>query len=159
MGGYVAILFGRSRGTEDIDLIVRRMEPSEFLLLYNELRGKGYYFVKPGGPSELYRMLDEGLRVRVTVEGIVIPNFELKFAESELDEYSMDNRVAVVFDDERMYVPPIELQIAYKLYLGSGKDIEDAVYLWEVFKEHLDLRLLRKFMEILGVKGDAYGIG
>jgi hypothetical protein len=118
VGGYVAILFGRSRGTEDIDLIVRRMEPSEFLLLYNELRGKGYYFVKPGGPSELYRMLDEGLRVGVTVEGIVIPNFVLKFAESELDEYSMDNRVAVVFDDERMYVPPIELQIAYKRARG-----------------------------------------
>jgi hypothetical protein len=159
VGGYVAILFGRSRGTEDVDVIVRRVEHSEFLLLYNELRGKGYYFVNPGGPSELYRMLDAGLRVRVTVEGTVIPNFELKFAESELDEYSLDNRVAVVFDDERVYVPPIELQIAYKLYLGSEKDIEDAVYLWEVFKEHLDLRLLRKFMEILGVKGDAYGIG
>jgi hypothetical protein len=159
VGGYVAILFGRSRGTEDVDVIVRRMEPSEFLLLYNELRGKGYYFVNPGGPSVLYRMLDGGLRVRVTVEGTVIPNFELKFAESELDEYSLDNRVAVVFDDERVYVPPIELQIAYKLYLGGEKDIEDAIYLWEVFKEHLDLSLLHKFMEILGVKGDAYGIG
>jgi len=44
--------------------------------------------------------------VRVTVEGIVIPNFVLKFAESELDEYSTDNRVAVVFDDERMTCPP-----------------------------------------------------
>lgn len=97
--------------------------------------------------------------MRVTVEGIVIPNFVLKFAESELDKYSMDNRVAVVFDDERMYVPPIELQIAYKLYLGGEKDIEDAMYLWEVFKEHLDLSLLHKFTEILGVKGDAYGIG
>jgi hypothetical protein len=159
VGGYVAILFGRSRGTEDVDVIVRRVEHSEFLLLYNELRGKGYYFVNPGGPSELYRMLDAGLRVRVTVEGTVIPNFELKFAESELDEYSLDNRVAVVFDDERVYVPPIELQIAYKLYLGGEKDIEDAIYLWEVFKEHLDLCLLHKFMEILGVKGDAYGIG
>jgi len=159
VGGYVAILFGRSRGTEDVDVIVRRVEHSEFLLLYNELRGKGHYFVNPGGPSELYRMLDAGLRVRVTVEGTVIPNFKLKFAESELDEYSLDNRVAVVFDDERVYVPPIELQIAYKLYPGGEKDIEDAIYLWEVFKEHLDLSLLHKFMEILGVKGDAYGIG
>jgi hypothetical protein len=89
----------------------------------------------------------------------VIPNFELKFAESELDEYSMDNRVAVVFDDKRVYMPPIELQIACKLYLGDEKNIEDAMYLWEVFKEHLGLSLLHKFMEILGVKGDAYEIG
>jgi hypothetical protein len=66
VGGYVAMLFGRSRGTEDVDVIVRRVEPSKFLLLYNELRGKGYYFVNPGGPSELYRIPDEGLRVRVT---------------------------------------------------------------------------------------------
>jgi len=158
VGGYVAILFGRSRGTEDVDVIIRRLEASEFLLLYNELREKGYYFVNPGGSSELYRMLNEGLRVRVAVQGTVIPNIELKFAECELDEYSLDNRVAVVFDDERVYVPPIELQIAYKLYLGGEKDVEDALYLWEVFREHLDPKLLRKFMEILGVRGDAYGI-
>jgi len=58
-----------------------------------------------------------------------------------------------------VYVPPIELQIAYKLYLGSEKDVEDALYLWEVFREHLNPKLLHKFMEILGVRGDAYGIG
>jgi hypothetical protein len=159
VGGYVAVLFGRSRGTEDIDVIIRRLEHDEFLILHDRLRRGGYYFLKPGGPDGLYRMLAEGLRVRVALEGTVIPNVELKFASSELDEYSLRHRVAVVLDDEHVYVPPIELQIAYKLYLGGDKDVEDAVYLWELFKENLDARLLHRFMEVLGVRGEPYGIG
>jgi len=159
VGGYVAVLFGRSRGTEDVDVIIRRLEPSEFLVLYNELRHGGYYFLTPGEPGRLYRMLEEGLRVRVAAEGTVIPNVELKFASSQFDAYSLEHRVAVVLGDEHVFIPPIELQIAYKLYLGGEKDVEDAVYLWEIFKEHLDTQLLRKFMKVLGVRGEDYGIG
>ncbi len=29
-------------------------------------------------------------------------------------------------------------QIAFKLYLGSDKDIEDAIYLYEIFHENLN---------------------
>ena len=49
----------------------------------------------------------------------------------------------VQFDDIRFFVSPIELQIPYRLYLGSDKDIEDAVYLWMLFWETLDGDLLR----------------
>ena len=159
VGGYVAVLFGRSRGTEDVDVIIRRLEPSEFLVLYNELRHGGYYFLTPGEPGRLCRMLEEGLRVRVAAEGTVIPTVELKFASSQLDLYSLEHRVAVVLGDEHVFIPPIELQIAYKLYLEGERDVEDAVYLWEIFKEHLDTQLLRKFMKVLGVRGEDYGIG
>ncbi len=51
--------------------------------------------------------------------------------------------------------PPSSLQIPYKLYLGSDKDIEDAVYLWMLFRETLDGDLLRSFMERLAGPGGA----
>ncbi len=53
----------------------------------------------------------------------------------------------------------MEVQIAYKLYLGSDKDIEDAVYLWEIFKDYIDKNRLNDFMRKIGVDGGAYGIG
>jgi len=56
-----------------------------------------------------------------------------------------------------MYVSPIEIEI-YKLYLGSEKDIEDALYLWDIFKDYLDMSLIRRFMKELSVTGDEYGI-
>ncbi|HOI59448.1 MULTISPECIES: hypothetical protein [unclassified Methanoculleus] len=70
----------------------------------------------------------------------------------------MSRAKRVQFDDIRFFVSPIELQIPYKLNLGSDKDIEDAVYLWMLFREMLDGDLLRMFMERLQVGGEPYGI-
>lgn len=41
----------------------------------------------------------------------------------------MENRVEVRIRGETFYISPIELQIAYKLWLGSEKDLVDAAYL------------------------------
>lgn len=57
----------------------------------------------------------------------------------------------MIFDDIRLLISPIELQIPYKLYLSSDKDIEDAVYLWVLFREMLDGDLLQ-------VQGEPYAI-
>ena len=45
----------------------------------------------------------------------------------------------------------IESQIAFKLHLGSEKDIEDAVYLYELFEDKLDMDLLHKKCKELNV--------
>ncbi len=66
--------------------------------------------------------------------------------------------MTVVLADRHLYTPPTEPQTPYKLYLGSDKDIEDAVQLWEIFKDKIDLCLMRKFMDELDVSGERYGI-
>ena len=44
-----------------------------------------------------------------------------------------------------MFISSLELQIPFKLYLGSEKDIEDAKYLYNLFKDKIDLILLKEF--------------
>lgn len=39
ISGYVAILLGRSRSTEDIDVFIREMDFEAFSRFYDELRG------------------------------------------------------------------------------------------------------------------------
>jgi hypothetical protein len=156
--GYVVILFGRARGTEDIDTIIKYMEEPSFVSLYNTLTEKGYFFLNPEEVNGLYEMLGEGLGIRIAKKGTVIPNIELKFVKDDYDAYSIENRVRIVMDQSHLFVSPIELQIPYKLYLGSEKDIEDAVYLWDIFEETLDMSILKRFMEGLQVRGDLYGI-
>ena len=158
VSGYIAILFGRSRGTEDIDTIIRPIDWKTFESFYREVKRKGYYFINPGDAKDLYEMLREGLRIRVAIEETVIPNFELKFVRNDFERFAIDNRLTVILDDKRLYISPIELQIPYKLYLGGIRDIEDAVYLWEIFKNNIDLNLMKKFMNELGVSGEEYGI-
>ena len=158
VSGYVVILFGRARGTEYIDILMRKMDKSLFGSFYQRLSDEGYYFLNPEDENGLYEMLEDGLRVRVAKEGMIIPNIELKFARDDFDKYAIDKKREVIIGEEHLFISPIELQIPYKLYLGSDKDIEDAVYLWEIFKEKIDKVLMRTFMRELKVTGDDYGI-
>ncbi len=50
-------------------------------------------------------------------------------------------------------ISPIELQIAYKLFLGGETAIEDARHLYQLFKENLNQKLLTQFLLKLGKKG------
>jgi hypothetical protein len=159
VSGYVVILFGRVRGTEDIDTLLKYLDKPRFLSLYNDLMGNRYYFLNPEDEHGLYEMLQDGLGIRAAKEHTIIPNIEMKFAKDDYDRYALDNRLDVAFGGSHVFVSPVELQIPYKLYLGSKKDIEDAVYLWDLFKENLDMTLLNRFMENLQVRGAPYGIG
>lgn len=158
VSGYVAIFFGRARGTEDIDILVRRMNGPEFLSFYKTSREHGYYFLNPENAEGLYEMLCEGTGIRAAKNDMIIPNIEMKFAKDDFDDYSLSHRMEVVFNGKRLFMSPIELEIPYKLYPGSDKDIEDAIYLWEIFKDKLDLTLLKRFLSELKVSGEAYGI-
>ena len=85
VSGYVVILFGRARGTEDVDVIIRYMERSLFDSLYQKLTRKRYYFLNPEGPEGLYKRLEEKLGIRIAEEDTIIPNIELKFLKDDLD--------------------------------------------------------------------------
>jgi len=158
VSGYVAILFGRARGTEDIDLFIDYMDKDMFRSFCEEILARGFYFLNSDDVGEIYSMVRDGLAVRIAEKEKIIPNIEMKFKKDDFDRYAMNMAKVVTFEDIQFYISPIELQIAYKLYLESDKDIEDAVYLWVLFEEMPDDDLLRTFMERLHVQGEPYGI-
>ena len=160
VSGYVPILFGRSHGTEDIDILVKHFDKDVFTKFYDLLIKKGYYFLNPKNVHGLYEMLGEGLGIRAAKKDTIIPNVELKFVKNDFDDFSIDKKVKVVLSGKKyLFISPLELEIPYKLYLGSDKDIEDAVYLWDIFSDKIDKVILNKFMKKLNVEGKKYGIG
>jgi hypothetical protein len=159
VSGYVAILFGRSRGTEDVDILVPRLEKKAFRDLHTTLLAKGYEFLNAEGADGLYDMLVGRLGIRIARTDQFIPNIELKFLKDDVDQRVFADRVEVTLSDAKVFISPIEIQIAYKLYLGSEKDIEDALYLFEIFKKDLDQQNLKAWMKKFDVRGDEYGIG
>ncbi len=157
VSGYLAILLGRPRGTEDVDMIFEYLERGEFQSLHDHVKGQGFEFINPEDVDGLYEMLTDGFAIRAAREGSVIPNIEMKFPKDDFDRFSLSNRMKAVFDDRSLFISPIEMQIAYKLWLSSEKDIEDALYLWGIFKEYLNMDRLRNLMREMGVEGE-YGI-
>ena len=81
-----------------------------------------------------------------------IPNVELKFPKIALDKWGIDNKRKVILNDNDLFISPLELQIPFKLYLGTEKDIEDARFLYTLLKENLDIPLLEEFNRKLKIE-------
>ncbi|MFA6268950.1 MAG: hypothetical protein WCW13_02460 [archaeon] len=152
ISGYIAILFGRSRGTEDVDLFIEEMSLGKFNELWTAFNANGFECINTSDSKEAYEnFLRDKTSIRFAEKGEFMPNFELKFPTEELSKYSLNNKIKVVLNNMVLNTSKIEPQIAYKLYLGSEKDLEDATHLWQVFKQHLDRALFNKFAEKLNV--------
>lgn len=160
VSGFVAILFGRSRGTEDVDVLIPRLGPEDFAALRDALRRGGFVFLNEDDEAdELYAMLAANRAIRVARTGEFIPNIEMKFVKDAVDRLVLKERVGVVLPGGSIFISPIPIQIAYNLYLGGRKDIEDALYLWEIFRDDLDAGAMTAALDQFGVRGDEYGIG
>ena len=155
VAGYVAILAGRSRSTEDIDVILEPLSETRAAALADELRDAGFW--GPAMPlDDLSTMLSDGSNIRVAREDEVIPNVELKYATDEFDRESVDSAITARIGDKSLPIGPLELQIAYKLYLDTQKDFEDAAHLYVLFGETLSRPELERWVSELEVT-DAYG--
>lgn len=157
VSGYVAILTGRSRSTEDIDVIIEPLSKTETERLTETLKNRGYWGMAMPLDS-MYDMLSGGDRIRIAEEGELIPNFEVWFADSDLEWSVLDDPLSAEIDGETLSISPIERQIAYKLHLAqgadslSGKDFEDALHLYSTFEEQLNREELEVYVKELGVE-------
>lgn len=93
--------------------------------------------------------------LRFAEKGTSEPNFEIKFANKETDYYSLENALIMNFGHAgRIKISPLELEIAYKLLLGSEKDFADAKHLFIALRENLDMEKLRSFIKELNIRKD-----
>lgn len=59
VSGYIPILFGRSRGTEDVDFIISPIPRDKFKALYDDFLKNSFEFINADDPVELFEMLSE----------------------------------------------------------------------------------------------------
>lgn len=154
VSGYVAILFGRTRSTEDVDLLIPVCDISTFLRLHDGFIERGYEFLNAEDGYGLHSILISGSGIRLSEKNAFIPNIEIKFTRNESDAYSFNNRIPLIMNERTFWIGPLEMQIAYKLWLGSEKDIEDAIYIREISRDFIDEDLLRDFCSSFGVNYD-----
>lgn len=153
VSGDLAILTGRSRGTEDIDVLVEPISEERARELTQQL-------TQAGGPAmpldDMYDMLSRGDRIRVAEAGDRIPNFEVFVATTDFERRVIDNRLPVRVGGEEFFISPIEEQIAYKVKLAqaqdsaTGKDFEDALHLYHAFEGQFNRERLEACIRELG---------
>lgn len=150
VAGYVAILTGRARSTDDIDVLIERCPEQRIDTLVEELESEGYW--GPAMPlSEMYGNLSSDANIWVAPDGQMSPHLEVKFPSDEFDRASLENSISAHIEGRAIPIGPLELQIAYKLSLGSRKDLEDAAHLYTLLGETLTRHRLESWVEALDV--------
>jgi len=160
VSGFVAIAHGRSRGTEDIDMIIERLSKNAFADLHRDLVKAGFECQQSELPEVIYNdYLSDKTSVRYTRNGEFLPEMEIKFAKDELDEYQIKTRKKLPFTELDVYFSSIEMNIAFKEeLLKSDKDLEDARHLRIIYKEELDeneIKNIKKQIRDLRLKENA----
>ena len=92
VSGFVAISSGRTRGTEDIDIITEKLNKEKFAELHNDLIKKGFVCMQSDNPEEIYNdYLNKNTSVRYTYKDKALPEAEIKFAKDELDDLTLSH--------------------------------------------------------------------
>ena len=90
VSGFVAIAHGRSRGTEDIDIIIERNSKDELITMHHELEVAAFECIQSDNPGVIYdNYLNDNLSVRYVRKSSFIPEMELKFTKNS---YPFQNR-------------------------------------------------------------------
>ncbi|MBS3067529.1 hypothetical protein J4450_02405 [Candidatus Micrarchaeota archaeon] len=151
VSGYVGIFFGRSRNTEDIDILIERCGKETFTNFWNLTINKFGCMNATNVDSAYKNYLSENSALRFHEKDKFIPNAELKFIKNEIDKFTLDHRLEILFNSNRLFFSPFEIQVAYKLYMGSEKDIEDARFVYKLFYDKINKRLLNELLVMLKV--------
>ncbi len=146
VSGYVAILFGRNRSSEDIDIIMEHLDRERFMDLWNRLNRSFECIICSKRDAAYDDYISQGIALRFARKDSIIPNMEVKFPRNGAARWTLRERVKVSVNGNPLYVSPMEMQIPYKLFLGSDKDIEDAKYLYILFEDQLDREIFDHYI-------------
>lgn len=152
VSGYLAIATGRTRGTEDIDILIEKLPEEDFIRLHNDLLNKFEVIgLEDLTPKELYdEYVKANIPIRYVWYGKILPNMEFKLVKNVIDEECLKTRNKIDLAISDVYFSNIELQIAYKEnYLKSDKDIEDARHLRYVFEGEIDKTKILQYKSMI----------
>jgi hypothetical protein len=154
VAGYVAILAGRARATQDIDVLLEPSDTETIEDLAVRLAEGSYW--GPAMPlSEMATVLEDGGTIWVARDGEMAPYLDVQFVSDRFDRASLDGAIRGRIGGRELPIGPLELQIASKLHLGTQTDNEDAAHIYTLFVESLSTERLEHWVDALEVD-DAY---
>jgi hypothetical protein len=150
VSGYVAILLGRARASEDIDIIIPRIDFSTCKKMYDDLKRHDFYCLNAEKDKTIYSYLEDDLAIRFAKRDTMIPNIEMKWIKNNIDTIALENSIDVHIGQISLQISCLELQIAFKEnILRSPKDLEDAMHIRQVSFGYVDETLIQRYKEML----------
>jgi hypothetical protein len=152
VSGFVSISTGRSRGTEDVDILVPTLKEDVFKKLFLDLEKKGFWCYQGDSANDVYNYIKNLKSVRFAKVNELFPNIEFipfdRTKKAKYFEFTHPQKIKI--KDFEFKIPPIEFEILYKeIILKGKKDFEDARHLRTFFSKILKNEKFRKYEPII----------
>lgn len=152
VSGFVSISTGRTRGTEDVDILAQKLDKTKFVLLLGDLFKNSFWCYQGDTIDEIWKYIENGDNIRFAKEGEMFPNVEFisvdKSKPTKYFEFTHPQKIKI--QDFEFKIPPIEFEILYKeIVLAGKKDIEDARHLRAFFSELIKKERFKEYEPII----------
>jgi len=152
VSGYVSISSGRTRGTEDVDVLVEVFDKKLFEKLFYDLEKNNFWCYQSDDFEEVYDYVREMKSIRFARKNEMFPNIEFILVDeskkAKYFEFTHPQKIRV--KDFEFLIPPIEFEILYKeIVLGGDKDLADAKHLRLFYSEILEGNKFNEYKKII----------
>tara|TARA_Y100000310_G_scaffold92989_1_gene90567 strand:+ start:1358 stop:1951 length:594 start_codon:yes stop_codon:yes gene_type:complete len=152
VSGFVSISTGRTRGTEDVDILVPTLEKEQFTQLFAELHENGFWCYQGDNPDDVYDYVKDLISVRFARVNEMYPNMEFipinQTKKAKYFEFTHPQKIRV--QGFEFKIPPIEFEILYKeIVLCGDKDFQDARHLRTIFSEIIKEEKFKEYESIV----------
>ncbi|HLD84051.1 MAG TPA: hypothetical protein VI979_04325 [archaeon] len=152
VSGYVSISTGRTRGTEDVDIIFPVAARENFRNLFEALTENGFWCYQRDNWQTVYDYIKNMAAVRFATKKEMFPNIELiPFDEAKKAkhfEFTHPQKIRIC--DFEFKIPEIAFEILYKeMVLKGKKDIEDAKHLRAFFTDIINQKKLKSYKPLM----------
>ena len=152
VSGFVSISTGRTRATEDIDVLVSLMNKEKFKSLFDDLVKNGFWCYQGDDAEEVFNYIKNKNNIRFSRVKELFPNIEFisidETRKAKFFEFTHPQKIRI--KDFEFKIPPIEFEILYKeIILGSDKDIADARHLRNFFSDTLKEERFKEYEEVI----------
>jgi len=152
VSGFVSISTGRTRGTEDVDILVQKPSKIDFALLLDDLFKNKFWCYQGDTIDEIWKYIENRDNIRFAKEGETFPNVEfISVDKSRPTKYfEFTHPQGIKIQDFEFKIPPIEFEILYKeIVLAGKKDVEDARHLRTFFSDIIKRERFKEYEPII----------
>jgi hypothetical protein len=103
VSGYVSILLGRTRASEDVDLLIPKMDFETFDKMFVHLSDNNFECANTSISKSAFEMLDSHA-IRFYKSGIPVPNMEFKKITSDIQQEALDGKLKVFLDKSNVFL-------------------------------------------------------
>lgn len=159
VSGFVSISTGRTRATENVNILIPVLEKKKFEKLFSELKEKGFWCYQGDNLEEVYSYVKEKNNIRFARKEEMFPNMEVIFIDEsrKAKYYEFTHPQKIKVKNFEFKIPQLEFEILYKeIILAGKKDIEDAKHLRNLFSDILDEDKFKECKKIIKAELNSY---